>query len=163
MSSDEPAEAPEGAFEAWYRRAWPALARAMSALTGDRALGEDLASEAAAHAYLHWDRVRDPSAWSYRVALNLARRRWRRIGRESSAAMRSREANQPDPEVNVDVWNAISALPTRQRTAVVLRYVADLQQDQIADVMRIAPGTVAATLHAARGRLRELLEDREAQ
>jgi DNA-directed RNA polymerase specialized sigma24 family protein len=36
---------------------------------------------------------------------------------------------------------------------VALRYVADLGEREIADVMRISPGTVAATLNAARKRL----------
>jgi DNA-directed RNA polymerase specialized sigma24 family protein len=57
------------------------------------------------------------------------------------------------PAVESELWNAVRALPVRQRTAVALRYVCDLPQEQIAEVMHIAVGTVSATLTAARKRL----------
>jgi RNA polymerase sigma-70 factor (ECF subfamily) len=58
-----------------------------------------------------------------------------------------------------DVWDAVRSLPLRQRTAIALRYVSDLTQEEIAAVMDVAPGTVSATLVAARRRLGELLDD----
>lgn len=54
---------------------------------------------------------------------------------------------------------AILALPERQRTAVFLRYYADLSYAQIADVLGVKPGTVAASLHAAHRSLRRDLEE----
>ena len=52
-----------------------------------------------------------------------------------------------------ELWQAVGRLPRRQRTAIVLRYVADLPEADIAAAMGIARGTVAATLAAARRRL----------
>ncbi len=49
------------------------------------------------------------------------------------------------------------ALPPRQRTAVTLHYVADLRVADVAQVMGITEGTVAATLHSARANLAEIL------
>ncbi len=50
-------------------------------------------------------------------------------------------------------------LPPRQRTAMVLRYVADLTEPEIAQAMGIRRSTVSATLAAARKRLaRDLAE-----
>ena len=57
-----------------------------------------------------------------------------------------------------DLWDAVRALPVRQRTAVALRYVCDLPQDEIASIMHVAVGTVSATLTAARRRLAAELE-----
>lgn len=51
------------------------------------------------------------------------------------------------------------SLPARERTAVALRHVADLPTASVAAVMGVAPGTVAATLHAARAKLRHALEE----
>jgi RNA polymerase sigma-70 factor (ECF subfamily) len=56
-----------------------------------------------------------------------------------------------------EVWDLVRALPERQRVAIVLRYVADLTEPDIAAVMGIARGTVASTLASARDRLGEAL------
>ena len=58
---------------------------------------------------------------------------------------------------DVDLRRALLTLTERQRTAVVLFYIADLPTKEIGDVMEIAPGTVAATLHQARQRLADQL------
>ena len=47
----------------------------------------------------------------------------------------------------------VADLPLRQRTAVVLRYAADLPEADIARIMGVRRGTVAATLTQARQRL----------
>jgi RNA polymerase sigma-70 factor (ECF subfamily) len=52
---------------------------------------------------------------------------------------------------------AVAALPERQRLAVTLRYQCDLTQSQIAEVMGVAPGTIAAMLSTARRNLRAAL------
>jgi RNA polymerase sigma-70 factor (ECF subfamily) len=63
------------------------------------------------------------------------------------------------PDWSVEVWDALRRLPPRERTAMALRYVADLRTDDIAAAMRIAPGTVGATLHAGRHRLAAALTE----
>jgi DNA-directed RNA polymerase specialized sigma24 family protein len=57
------------------------------------------------------------------------------------------------------VWDVVRALPDRQRMAVVLRYVADLAEDDIAVAMGVTRGTVASTLAAARRSLAALLAE----
>jgi RNA polymerase sigma-70 factor (ECF subfamily) len=144
-------------FDEWYPEAWPRLVSALLSMVGTTAEAEDLASQAIAKTLEKWDTIDDPSAWTYRVAVNLARRRWRRLRREM--AERSRWIDPPTslPEVTPELWQAVGGLPQRQRIAVALRYVLDLSQEDIAQVMGIAPGTVAATLHSARQRLRTVL------
>ena len=46
-----------------------------------------------------------------------------------------------------------------ERTAIALRYVSGLRESDIADVLGVAPGTVARTLHDARQRLAERLAE----
>ena len=48
-------------------------------------------------------------------------------------------------------------LPPRQRTAVVLRYVVDLTQEEIAVAMGIARSTVSSLLADAHTNLAELI------
>ena len=56
------------------------------------------------------------------------------------------------------MWQAVTALPPRMRTAFALRYLGGLTEAEVAAAMGVAPGTVAATLHDARRRLAPLLE-----
>jgi RNA polymerase sigma-70 factor (ECF subfamily) len=99
-----------------------------------------------------------PAGWTYRVALNLVRRHHQHRGREQAIPM-PRDATTV-PTSDPAVWEAVRKLPTRQRDAVLLRYVADFSEAEIADVMSIRRGTVASTLAAARRTLsEELIED----
>src|SRR4029079_18812786 len=107
----------------------------------------------------HWKRVHameSPGGWTQRVALNELRRRLRR--RRVEAHLLPRFAGG-DHELTPsgEVWELVRALPERQRVAVVLRYVADLTEPDIAIAMGVARGTVASTLAAARARLAGVL------
>ena len=55
-------------------------------------------------------------------------------------------------EIDPDLWAAVGSLPPRARAAVSLRYIGDLTERQVAEVLGVSPGTVAS-LHQARRRL----------
>ena len=63
------------------------------------------------------------------------------------------------PEENAELRAALAHLPERQRTAVFLRYYADLDYAAIGEALGIRTGTVAATLNAAHAALRSHLEE----
>ena len=65
----------------------------------------------------------------------------------------------PDDPPSTTVRSAVAALPERQRTALFLRYYADLDYDSIGHVLDMRPGTVAATLNKAHAALRRTLEE----
>lgn len=65
------------------------------------------------------------------------------------------------PETAGEAWAAVGYLPVRQRTAVVLRYVAELLEAAIAQMMGIRRSSVVATLAAARRSLAAVLTDQE--
>jgi RNA polymerase sigma-70 factor (ECF subfamily) len=54
--------------------------------------------------------------------------------------------------------SAVADLAMGERRVLLLRYVADMTQPQIADVLNIPEGTVKIRLHRARARLRSVLE-----
>jgi RNA polymerase sigma factor (sigma-70 family) len=60
---------------------------------------------------------------------------------------------------DIDLERAVAGLSRRQRQALDLHYFVGLDVATVAEVMDCAPGTVKATLHQARARLRELLGD----
>jgi RNA polymerase sigma factor (sigma-70 family) len=66
---------------------------------------------------------------------------------------------QVGPDISAEVWSALAALPARQRAAVVLRYVEDLSERDIAAVLKCRPGTVKSMLSRARDVLRKELSD----
>ena len=149
-------------FDAWYLHAAPRVLASITLAVGDRWLAEDATAEAFARALERWHRVREmsaPDAWVYTVALNQVRTTARRRGLEQRFLRRQPPPPVADPIQAPDValWDAVAQLPPRTRTVVALRYVADLQEARIAEVLGITRGTVASTLHDARRRLADRL------
>ena len=144
-----------GSFDRWYRVQHPRVLGLLTVVAGDADVAREVTAEAFVRALERWDRVAAmdaPAAWTYRVAVNLLRRRMRRAAFESRLAPEE-PAPRPPPAIESELWDAVRSLPVRQRTAVALRYVCDLSQEEIAAVMNVATGTVSATLSAARRRL----------
>ena len=99
-----------------------------------------------------------PRSWVYKVALNVVRRRTRR--RTMEQVLLRRAATEPElPAAAGEVWFVVRELPERQRLAVVLRYLGDLTEAQIAEVMGIKRGTVSRTLTDAHTTLAAALRD----
>jgi RNA polymerase sigma factor (sigma-70 family) len=144
-------------FEAWYAREFSRVLATLALAVGDAGLAEEATAEAFARALASWPQVSragSPSAWVYTVALNQVRSTLRRLRLERRWAQRQRVEPVAAPrDPDSDLWRAVAALPERARTAVALRYVADLTEVEVAAAMGVARGTVAATLHQARKRL----------
>jgi len=101
-----------------------------------------------------------PTGWTYRVALNLARRRARRAALEKRLLRRIAPVNDALPaEHAIELWDAVRALPPRAREAIALRYTAGLSEAEVAVAMKVAVGTASATLASARRALAVALAD----
>jgi RNA polymerase sigma-70 factor (ECF subfamily) len=135
----------------------------MAYLTGDVGAGEDLAQEALTRAWTRWRRVSDldsPEAWTFRVAVNLARSRHRRTQAEARALARAGVPRGVTDPVGADalaVREAVARLPERMRAALVLRYFADLPVAAVAEILECAPGTVKSLTSQAIDHLREAI------
>ncbi len=150
----------DGSFEEWYRAEHPRVLGLLVVVSGNRDTGLEATAEAFTRALERWDRVREmdsPAAWTYRVGVNIVRRRlWRAAFEGSHRLVGSDTA--PSIELDADVWAAVRRLPTRQRTAIALRYVCDLTNGEIAAAMGVAVGTVSATMTSAHRRLAAHME-----
>jgi RNA polymerase sigma-70 factor (ECF subfamily) len=160
----EPTRDRDRAFADWYRAEHPRLLAAMTAFTGDIDVAQDVTSDAFARALAAWPRVGEmasPTGWTYRVACNLARRRARRVSLERRLLARSveRRADVVTEHIALEVWDAVRALPPRQRLAIALRYASGCTEAEVADSMGVALGTASATLAAARRALSAALDD----
>lgn len=174
MTTQADGDAPIGGFEELFRADHRAVVAIATALSGSRAVGEEVAQEAFLRAHQRWDRIgryERPGAWVRRVAINLALSDQRRRASERRAVARVARAvggegtgsDDADALVGADrFWAAVRTLPPQQRAAVVLRYVEDRPLGEIAEVLDVAEGTAKAHLHKARAALaRQLSLDPE--
>jgi RNA polymerase sigma factor (sigma-70 family) len=146
-------------IESLYRSRFRAFARVAAAIVGDPDAAHDVVQDAFAAALRRRVGFRGEApleAWLWRIVLNKARDRRRRL---RPMVARAEFAVSPNGhEADAAVRAILATLPERQREAVVLRYYADLDYRAIADLLEIKEGTVAATLNAAHASLRQRLE-----
>src|SRR5262245_26979432 len=68
----------------------------------------------------------------------------------------------PSIEDDIVVWlplvAALRTLPAQQRAAIVLRYLADYSEEDVAAALQVTPGTVKTHLHRGIARLRGSLD-----
>jgi RNA polymerase sigma-70 factor (sigma-E family) len=144
-------------FADFYRASKDSCLRAVTAITGDRALAEEQVAEAFTRAWTSWDKVRRlaaPRAWVVRTALNLGVSWWRRRHREVPLADHDAAAPAGPGGVDPALIAALRRLPARQREVLALRIFLDLDTETTAKVIGIAPGTVMAHLSRAVAALR---------
>ena len=148
-------------FASWYEREHTRLVTSLLLVAGDADRAAEATDEAFARAYAAWGRVSlmaSPRGWTYRVALNVLRRRGRRARLEQTLLSRQPPPGSVPPPAG-EAWDAVRCLPPRQRTAIVLRFVADLTEEQVAEIMGVTRSTVSATLAHARHHLALQLGD----
>lgn len=87
-----------------------------------------------------------PEGWVYRVALNLStsRLRRRRVERRADEAPAAAHPQDVSAVEGIMLRRALATLPVRQRTVLVLRFLADCSVVETATIMSCAPGTVKA-------------------
>lgn len=148
-------------FEAEYER----LGRALFLVTGSPSEAEDLAQEAFVRVYERWDRIRtmdSPTGYLFRTAMNLHRSRLRRM-----AAWARRRVDEPldararDPGDVVgtreEIAAALAALPSGQRTALVLVEWVGMSDEEAGAALGIAAVSVRVRISRARAFLRSRL------
>ncbi len=153
-------------FEEFVAEHYSDVLRTVALASGDRARAEDAVQEAFLKAFRKWRSVRSmtkPEAWVLVVAINAERRSWRRAPIVASRDVDGVSVRDHAGLVTtaVTVRDVLAQLTARQRTAVVLRYLADLPLAEIASALGCAEGTVKATLHQALSKLRIELADGE--
>jgi RNA polymerase sigma-70 factor (ECF subfamily) len=147
------------ALEELYRRRYQRFLRVAIAVVGSRDAAADAVQDAFASALRARHELRSGDAleaWVWRMVVNAAVDQ-HRARRDTTLAVEE-PATRDDREWP-ELRAALAALPERQRHALFLRHYADLSYDDIAAVLGVARGTVAATLHAAHESLRERLPE----
>lgn len=147
------------AIEGLYRERFRAFLLSVTALLRDGEAALDVVQHGFALALARRQTFRNEGsleAWVWRIVLNVARDEQRSQKRQRSRPMEQLYArDEHDDRLRAE----LRALPERQRLAIFLRYYADMSYAQIAEVLGITAGTVAASLNAAHRALRRDLEE----
>lgn len=155
------------AFESLYRAHVGRVHALCLRMTGNKTDAEDLTQEVFVRTWNKLDMFRGESAfstWLHRLTVNLVlterrshRRRTAKITVTDDLTAYESAGRKPDPGLNIDLENAIAALPEGARRVFVLHDVEGYKHQEIASMMGLAVGTSKAQLHRARRLLREEL------
>jgi RNA polymerase sigma-70 factor (sigma-E family) len=143
------------------------LRRLAFALVGEATAAEEIAQEAFVRLYASWrrlDQIDHAPSYLRRIVVNLCRSRGRRLAiqqRVEPLMTGPSTVEQPDVALQMDLWAALDTLPTRQRACVVLRYLEDLTEPEVGELLGCSTGTVKSQLHKARAKLGPLLREEE--
>jgi RNA polymerase sigma-70 factor (sigma-E family) len=139
------------------------LLRYGHALTGNPHDAADLVQTVLEKIGSRWAHVQrktgDPLAYIRRSMANAHISRWRRTRRENLVAdvPDVRTGAPVDPFEHEPLWQALRALPPRQRAVIVLRYYDGLSEIEIAKALGVTQGTVKSQASKAIASLRTKL------
>ena len=163
-----------GAFAALIERHYDRLHRMAWRWTGNRTEAEDIAQDVCVKLATAIRGYRGEAAvttWLHRIAYNVMLDRARARARETlpgtdnvvalfdGPLTRGEAPSTPETDlIGAELWTAVRSLPPQQRDAVMLVYAEDMSHAEAAVVMGCTEKTVSWHLHAARKRLKGLLE-----
>ncbi|MCP2321965.1 RNA polymerase sigma-70 factor (sigma-E family) [Hamadaea flava] len=152
----------EDGFREFVEARYVELLRIAYLLTGSAHEAEDLVQNALVRTMRAWSRVDEPMPYVRRVMVNQHISAWRRFRRRELVTASPPDTAFADTADAVAqrhaVRDALRALPPRTRAVVVLRYLGDMSEAEVAAALGCSLGNVKS--HASRGlaRLRAVLD-----
>ncbi len=166
------------AFEPLVRQNAGKIQRLVWGMLGERREDtDDVVQEIFLKAYLALPKFRGDarfSTWVYRIAVNHCRDYLKRGGPPPLEFDEEQIADDPPPEdkegqdklremqerrASDKLQKLLSRLPEKHRRILVMRELEGMSYDEMAEVLRIRPGTVRSRLNRARKALRKAAED----
>ncbi|MDQ1710567.1 MAG: hypothetical protein QOE45_17 [Frankiaceae bacterium] len=147
------------ALRAFCEAEYAGLLRYCRRLCDDDQTARDLAQEAFVRLFGRWVQVREPRAYLYLVATNLARRSWRRRRSERVALTVAFPRDEPVAAHEPGIRDVVDGLPRKWRDPVLLHYYGDLPVSEVAHQLGEPEGTVKRRLAEARSLLAKQLGD----
>ena len=132
-------------------------------MSGDRALGDDLAQETFVQAWKSLGSLQSPAlfgAWLRQIAVNVWRQEARR--RRLILADEDEILGEPDPrpftaDERLDLVAALAALRPVERLCVVLSYAEGMTHGEIVEATRLPLGTVKSHVRRGGDKLKAIL------
>lgn len=146
---------------AFVESAWQRHLRLAVLLTGNRSQAEDLLQDSLVRMYERWRKLSrrdDLHAYLRRALVNNHTSVWRRRRRENLVA------EVPEPAAtsegpDIEMTQALAALPAGQRAVVVLRLYEDLSERQAAEALGCSVGNIKSQYARALDKLRSLVRE----
>jgi RNA polymerase sigma-70 factor (ECF subfamily) len=138
----------------------------------DRETADDLAQEVFIKVYYALEKFKFKSGfgtWLYRIAINHFKDHMRKHGKERHLSFEAlgREPSQSEDEIKKKeraqeaadrkklLYQALQSLPEKHQIILTLRDIQGHSYEEIADILKLSPGTVDSRLHRARKMLRK--------
>jgi RNA polymerase sigma-70 factor (ECF subfamily) len=151
-------------FEEFFEDEHVRLFGTLCLVTGDRHEAEEIMQDAFLRLWERWDRVariRDPTGYLFRTAMNVFRNRYRR----AALALRKTTNLAPSEDAFATVEDrdavvrALRHLTPEQRAAVMLTSYVGLTSDEAGQLLRMRASTVRTLATRARAAVRDKAGD----
>jgi RNA polymerase sigma factor (sigma-70 family) len=143
-------------YEDCYREQFRAMVQLAFLLTGSTETAQDVVQDAFVGLHRRWTSVEQPAAYLRRSVVNGCHSYHRRLRLERTRRSDAREL-ATDLEAD-EIADALTALPRRQRAALVLRFYLDLPDAEAAEILGCRVGTVGSLVHRGLAQLRKDIE-----
>jgi RNA polymerase sigma factor (sigma-70 family) len=147
-------QSPWTGADAVYAATYRDLLRVAYVLTGSGSTAEDVVHDVVCSVFPRLHQLDNPGAYLRVAVVNRCRSLHRRSVRAPQPELR--QDDQLDPGLT-ELRDELGRLPARQRSAIVLRYLCDLSDREIADALGCREGTVRSLLHRGLADLRRTL------
>ncbi|SRR6266540_3324073 len=148
----------------------PALTRYAYTLTGNRHAGDDLVQDTLVKLAGRWryvNRDGNPLGYARTVMFRTYVSRWRSLRRRPVLEEYREEAAPGDQYADIEardtVRRALAGLPRLQRAVLILGYLDDLADEDIAELLDRRPATIRSLRYRALQTLRRTLEPHDAK
>ena len=152
----QPKVATPAGFYDFYGVQFTPMIRLARGLVDTSECAEEIVQDAFVRAFERWDRVDEPLAYVRTAVINGARSELRkrevrrRLGRQQPLARAATEGDY--------LIDALDKLAPKRKTALVLRFYAQMSEREIAEAMDVRPGTVKSLVSRGLADLRRVIQ-----
>jgi RNA polymerase sigma-70 factor (sigma-E family) len=143
-------------FGDFYELHYRTMVGLAQALVDTSESAEEIVQDAFVKVYERWDRLDQPVGYLNVTVVNGARSELRKREVRRRVGLRARPA---DPPAERDyLIDALGGLSPKQRTAIVLRFFAQMSERETAETMGVRPGTVKSLTSRGLAELRRVIQ-----
>ena len=143
-------------FEVLYQAEYAPMVWLARGLVDTTERAEEIVQDAFAKVFDRWIRLDEPGGYLRIMVVNGARSelRKRQVRRRVGLERRAEVA----PGHGDYLMDALDKLPSKRRTALVLRFYADMSEKEIGEAMGVRPGTVKSMVSRGLAEVRTVIE-----
>ena len=143
-------------FDDLYRAEYEPMVRLAWGLVDGREAAEEVVQDAFAKVFDRWSRLDQPGAYLRTSVVNGSRSELRK--REVRRRIGLRPFIPPQPDDQDYLLDALNQLSPTQKTVLVLKFYADMNEREIAQTMGVRPGTVKSATSRGLAELRKVVD-----